>query len=150
RKKKNLRIRLSSFAQRRQNVLAVLLNRETLQFRVGFAFVIAVNLGRVVARSHAGAADVEPHLRRMKELVKQTLARGRRELVERIAGGIGKCRAETKNRLELFLRVENDCLFGRLGCRGPPPQPTRAGKAIFLALPLRCPSRTWATLEPLR
>src|ERR1019366_5129947 len=88
---------------------------------------------RVVARSDAGAANVEPHLRGMKQLMKQALACGRRELVERVASRVSKCRAETQNCLELLLWVENNRLPGRLGCCGPPPKPTHAGKAIFLA-----------------
>jgi len=58
-----------------ENVFAIVIDREARQLRIGIALVIAIDSRCVVACADADPADVQAHLRRMKDLVKQLFAR---------------------------------------------------------------------------
>ena len=103
-KQKQIRIHLSRLAQHGKNVGLIVRDGESLHLRIGLALVVAEHLGRVVARPDARPANVQPHLRRMKQFMKQTLPCRRLEAVERVARRIGESRAEAEHVLKLFAR----------------------------------------------
>ncbi len=118
-----------------------MVDREALQFRIRFAFVKAVNLGRIVAGPDAGAANIESQLRGMKEIMKQARAGVCRKLVEEVARCIRECGAEAQNLLKFFLRIQRDGL-GSGSTAGAFPRKRGPGrKALFI---VRDPNGNWA------
>jgi len=105
---KKIGIGAARLAQDGQDVFAVVINREAHQFGVGVTLIIAVDPGRIVACAHAGAAYVEPHFRRMKQLMEQRFARRGRKLVEGEAGRVGDGGTKAQNILEFLVWIEND------------------------------------------
>ena len=78
---------------------------ETFEIGIGLAFVEAVHLGRIIAGADAGAADIQTQFRGMKQFMKETLARLRRELAEEQSRRVCKSSAEAKNFLKFFLGI---------------------------------------------
>ena len=84
-------------------------DRKALHLGIGFAFVVAEHLRRIVARADAGAADVESHFSGMEKLVKEIgRAPVHRKTVERVAGGVGESRAEAEDILKFFRGIQGE------------------------------------------
>ncbi len=81
-------------------------DRKPLHVRVGLAFVVAENLGGIIARAHAGTADVESHLRGMKKVVEQRVPGRRLQPVKRVASRVGESRTEAEHLLIFSSRIQ--------------------------------------------
>jgi len=86
----------------------ILRDGKPFHFQIRLAFVVAEHFRGIVAGSHAGPANAQPHLRRMKQFMKQCLTSRRIELIEHVAGGIGECCAESEHLLELLAGIEQN------------------------------------------
>jgi hypothetical protein len=87
---------------------------KTLHLRVGVAFIVAEEFGGIVTGSDAGAADTQSHFGGVKEFVEQLFASRGRELVEGVAGSVGKSSTESQHLLEFLAGVDDDRV--RVGC----------------------------------
>src|SRR5205807_142829 len=114
REQEQVRIRSSRLAQHGENVFAIVINRETLQIRIGLAFIEAVHIARIITSPDAGATDVESHFRRAEHLVKKFFTGRWIETVKGETGCIGKRSAKAVNRLVLLIGIKND--GGSAGC----------------------------------
>ena len=111
---KQVWIHLPRLAQHGQNIRFIMSDGKPLHFKVGLPFVVAEHFRGIVAGPDAGAANVESHFRRMKEIVKQLVASRGGKLVERVASGIGKRGAEPKHFLKFFAGVEHNGILCRV------------------------------------
>ena len=106
RQQKYFRIFFSRLANHRQNVFAVVLDRKPFQIRIGFPVVVAVQLGRVIARAHAHPAKIQSHFRRVEHFVQQLPPYSRRQLVEHVARRVGERAAESLNLLKFRSQIQ--------------------------------------------
>lgn len=77
-----------------------MVDRETCQLRVGRSFIVAVEFSCVIARTNTDATRAQAESRRMKQFVKQGLARVGRESIEVVTGRI--CERATKPKISRY------------------------------------------------
>ena len=97
REQEQVGIRLFAPLERREDVRAVVIDGEALQFGIRVALIVAINLSRIVARSDARAANTQSHPRRMEQLVKERFACLSVHLMEGVTRSVGERGTETQN-----------------------------------------------------
>jgi hypothetical protein len=90
------------------DISLIVRDRKALHLGIGFAFVVAEHLRRIVARADAGAADVQSHFSGMEKLAKEIGTRGCIETVEGVAGGVGESRAEAEDILKFVGGIQGE------------------------------------------
>ena len=145
---KQIGIHGTGLPQHRENVSFVVVERKPAHLGVGFAFVIAVHLRGVVARTQADAADAKTHFRGVEQFPQQLLAGGRGELVQHVAGRIRKRGPKAQNLLIPHGRIEDHGVGGRATLPPPlerrfPSQSLRSRRQPDLDVPSRCACPGW-------
>src|SRR5579871_4538693 len=93
-----------------------MLDGEAIQVGIDFSIIVAVDLGCGICCSYTSAADVQRHLRRIEQRVKEFGARCRRQLAEHVTRRVRESSAKSKDLLILLLRVDRDG-FEIIRCR---------------------------------
>jgi len=95
-----------------EDVCTVMFDRESRQFRIRIAVVVALERGSRVSCSDAGAINAQIHFRRVEEFVQQLLAKRTLQLTDYIASCIRKTAPESENFLEPIAWDQLECIRG--------------------------------------